>query len=150
MGAGVITVGRYRFAALSRRAPGLCIQEGSAFLLDRNRSAWQPTMGDNSSIRSRYSFLKSVARCPLGRLALEAGVERLEAGQEHDPLHAYPPRRQGLLVHWTAPARAATTRVQAGKSFSIEALMFCGDACAKGHLNGEPWHASCGCECQSV
>ena len=26
-------------------------------------------------------------------------------------------------------------------------LLFCSDACATGHPNGEPCHAGCGCEC---
>ena len=39
--------------------------------------------------------------------------------------------------------------VKADTPFRIDALLFCSDACAKGHPNGEPCHASCGCECHS-
>jgi hypothetical protein len=37
--------------------------------------------------------------------------------------------------------------VQPETPFRKGALLFCSDACAKGHPNGEPCHAGCGCEC---
>ncbi len=37
--------------------------------------------------------------------------------------------------------------VQADSPFRNGALLFCSEVCAKGHPNGEPCHAGCGCEC---
>ncbi|MCT0210777.1 MAG: conjugal transfer protein TrbI [Cyanobium sp.] len=37
--------------------------------------------------------------------------------------------------------------VKADTPFRNGALLFCSDACASGHPNGEPCHAGCGCEC---
>jgi metallothionein len=31
--------------------------------------------------------------------------------------------------------------------FRLGERLFCSDVCAKGHPNGEPCHAGCGCEC---
>ncbi|MBE9154976.1 conjugal transfer protein TrbI [Cyanobium sp. LEGE 06113] len=33
--------------------------------------------------------------------------------------------------------------------FRSGVLLFCSDACAMGHPNGEPCHAGCGCECHA-
>lgn len=38
--------------------------------------------------------------------------------------------------------------VQLDTPFRNGALLFCSDACAKGHPNQEPCHAGCGCACQ--
>jgi metallothionein len=37
--------------------------------------------------------------------------------------------------------------VQPETPFRSGTSLFCSDACAKGHPNGEPCHAGCGCEC---
>jgi hypothetical protein len=37
--------------------------------------------------------------------------------------------------------------VQLDTPFRNGALLFCSDACAKGHPHQEPCHAGCGCEC---
>jgi len=37
-------------------------------------------------------------------------------------------------------------KVQPETPFRSGTSLFCSDACAKGHPNGEPCHAGCGCE----
>jgi hypothetical protein len=37
--------------------------------------------------------------------------------------------------------------VNADTPFRNGAMLFCSEACASGHLNGEPCHAGCGCDC---
>ena len=139
------------------------------FVADLRISGITPHVAQNIHTRRRSAIDgRTVRHSGYGQsIKGRSGVPPACGGLQPDsPGQADPPQRRRLQSGCRCPVHgeAMTTTlekptalkcacpgcnctVQPETPFRNGALLFCSDACAKGHPNGEPCHAGCGCEC---